>query len=43
MPDSKTQFAQNNKTFSGDYLMKIGLDVLSYAHNSSMVIEIIAQ
>lgn len=43
MPDTESKFAQNNKTFTGDYLMKVGLDVLSYSHNTSMVIEITAE
>ena len=43
MPGTKSKFAQNNKIFSGDYLMKVGLDVFSFAHNTSMVVEISAQ
>ena len=43
MPDSESQFAQNGKVFTGDYLMKVGLDVFTYNHNTSKVIEIIAE
>lgn len=43
MPGTESSFAQNGKAFSGDYLMKVGLDVFSYEHNTSMVIEISAQ
>lgn len=43
MPHTESTFAQNGKVFSGDYLMKVGLDVFSYTHNTSMVIEITAK
>jgi len=43
MPDTESEFAQNGKVFSGDYLMKVGLDVFSFKHNTSMVIELSAQ
>lgn len=43
MPGQGSLFAQNGKVLSGDYLMKVGLDVFSYAHNTSSVIELIAQ
>ncbi len=43
MPGAKSSFAQNDKTFTGDYLMKVGLDLLSAEHNTSMVVELIAQ
>lgn len=43
MPGAKSRFAQNGKVFSGDYLMKIGLDLFSHAHNTSMVVELTAQ
>lgn len=43
MPGKKPTFAQNGKIFSGDYLMKIGLDMLSCNHNKSMVVELSAQ
>ncbi len=40
MPGTESRFAQDGKIFSGDYLMKIGLDVFSFAHNTSMVVEL---
>lgn len=43
MPGTESQFAQNGKIFSGDYLMKIGLDLFSYVHNTSMIVELTAQ
>ena len=43
MPDTESKFAQNNGVFTGDYLMKVGLDVFTYSHNTSMVIEITAE
>ncbi len=43
MPGSNSKFAQNGKTFSGDYLMKVGLDLFSNSHNTSMVVELTAQ
>lgn len=43
MPSAKSSFAQNNKTFTGDYLMKVGLDLFSTDHNTSKVVELIAQ
>lgn len=43
MPGTESEFAQNGKVFSGDYLMKVGLDVFSFKHNTSMVIELSAQ
>ena len=43
MPGTKSKFAQNEKVFTGDYLMKVGLDVFTYNHNTSKVIEIIAE
>ena len=43
MPGVKSKFAQDGKVFSGDYLMKVGLDVLSFQHNTSMVVELSAQ
>ena len=43
MPGTESTFAQNGKIFSGDYLMKIGLDMLSNIHNTSMVVELTAQ
>ena len=43
MPDTESKFVQNGKVFTGDYLMKVGLDVFTYHHNTSMVIEITAE
>ena len=43
MPGSTSRFAQNGKTFSGDYLMKVGLDMFSNSHNTSIVVELTAQ
>lgn len=40
MPDTKSIFPQNGRTFSGDYLMKVGLDLFSWHHNTSMVVEL---
>ncbi|MYM12852.1 alpha-galactosidase [Muribaculum intestinale] len=42
MPGTKSGFAFDGKTFSGDYLMKVGLEVLTRHHNSSSVIELTA-
>lgn len=43
MPGTKSGLAANGKSFSGDYLMKVGLPLFSGAHLSSMVVELIAQ
>lgn len=43
MPGTKSKFAWNGKVLSGDYLMKIGLDLFSYTHNTSAVVELTAQ
>lgn len=43
MPDAKSTFSANGKVFSGDYLMKIGLDVFSSLPMNSRVIEITEQ
>lgn len=43
MPGAKSSLAQNGKIFTGDFLMKVGLNVFSWRHNSSKVIEITAQ
>ncbi|MDE6170591.1 MAG: GH36 C-terminal domain-containing protein, partial [Duncaniella sp.] len=43
MPGTKSQFGQNDKVFTGDYLMKVGLDVFTWHHNTSTVIEINAR
>ncbi len=43
MPGTESKFAQNGKTYTGDYLMKVGLDVFTCNHNTSMVVEIVAE
>ena len=42
MPGRKSSFIQNEKILSGDYLMKVGLDMFSHRHNNSMVVELTA-
>jgi alpha-galactosidase len=43
MPGAKPSFAQDGQTFSGDYLMKIGLDLFSFVQHTSCVVELTAQ
>ena len=43
MPGVKSNFAQNSGIFTGDYLMKVGLDMVSCRHNTSMVVELTAK
>lgn len=43
MPDTESTFVANGKVFSGDYLMKVGLDVFGFAQTQSHVIEVTAQ
>lgn len=43
MPDSKSNLSFDNHTYSGDYLMKVGLPILSTSRFSSTVLEINAQ
>ena len=43
MPGTGSAFTQNNKIFTGDYLMKVGLNVFSWHHNTSCVLELTAQ
>lgn len=43
MPDSKSNLSFDNHTYSGDYLMKVGLPILSTSRFSSSVLEINAQ
>ncbi|MDE6218268.1 MAG: GH36 C-terminal domain-containing protein, partial [Muribaculaceae bacterium] len=43
MPGTESKVAQDNKVYTGDYLMKVGLDVFSFQHNTSTVIEISAE
>ncbi|MDR1527922.1 MAG: alpha-galactosidase, partial [Dysgonamonadaceae bacterium] len=40
MPGEESGFVSNGKVFSGDYLMKIGLDVFTSKHMNSKIIEI---
>lgn len=42
MPGEASDLSSNGKTFSGDYLMKVGLDVFSSKHMTSRIIEITA-
>lgn len=42
MPGHSPRLPQQGKTFTGDYLMKVGLDVFSTNHNTSMVVELTA-
>ncbi len=43
MPGRKSSLAAHGKVFSGDYLMKIGLNVLSLSKTRSCVVELMAQ
>ncbi|WP_295727785.1 alpha-galactosidase [uncultured Muribaculum sp.] len=43
MPGTETRFPQDGKILTGDYLMKIGLDLLSSRQKTSMVVELTAQ
>lgn len=43
MPDRFSNLPTNGKVLSGDYLMKIGLDVFSYHHMQSRVVKLTAQ
>jgi alpha-galactosidase len=43
MPGTEAKLAQDGKIFSGDYLMKIGLEAFTYLHNTSTVVELTAQ
>lgn len=43
MPHTESTLKANGKVFSGDYLMKVGLDVFGFAHTQSHVIAITAQ
>ena len=42
MPGTDPKFAQDGKVYSGDYLMKVGLDAFTWHHNTSTVIELTA-
>lgn len=43
MPGTKSRLSADNKVFSGDYLMTVGLDLLTGNHTSSRIIELIRQ
>jgi alpha-galactosidase len=43
MPGAQSTFAQNGMTFTGDYLMKHGLDLFSCDRNTSCVVELTAE
>ena len=40
MPGTESKYSWNGRTYTGDYLMKIGLDIFTYRHNTSAVIEL---
>lgn len=40
MPGTESTFAGNGEVFTGDYLMKVGLEVFAHQRNSSTVIEL---
>ena len=43
MPNSNSQFSDNNKVYSGDYLMKVGLSTFTNTRMNSRMIEVVAQ
>lgn len=43
MPGASSSFRQNGQVLSGDYLMKVGLDLFTQAQKNSRVVELIAQ
>lgn len=43
MPGARPKFGYDGKVFTGDYLMKVGLDIFTRGHNNSTVIELIGQ
>lgn len=43
MPNTESGLSANGKIYSGDFLMKVGLEVFGFAHTQSHVIEISAQ
>ena len=43
MPGTQSTLQANGKIYSGDYLMKVGLDVFGYASTQSRVVELTAQ
>lgn len=42
MPGTESHLGCNGKTFTGDYLMKVGLNVFKWQHNTSTVVELTA-
>ena len=40
MPGTESKYSWNGRTYTGDYLMKIGLDIFTHRHNTSAVIEL---
>lgn len=40
MPGTEARFAWDGKSFTGDYLMKVGLNVFTCRHNTSAVVEL---
>lgn len=43
MPGKKSRLKSDGSVFSGDYLMKVGLDLLTTAHTASRILELTAQ
>lgn len=43
MPGKKSRLESNGNIFTGDYLMKVGLNLLSGSHTSSRILELTAQ
>lgn len=43
MPAKDSELKENGKVFSGDYLMKVGLDVFGFQPTQSHVIELTAE
>ena len=43
LPGKKSRLRENDTVFSADYLMKVGLDLLTTAHTSSRIIELTVQ
>ena len=43
MPGGKPTLKSNGKVYSGDYLMKVGLDVFTTSATTSRVVELTAQ
>ena len=43
MPDTTSSLVCDGKSYSGDYLMKVGLDILSFNEGTSRVLELTAE